>query len=642
MLRRRCANEQRWRGIFERLHEGFILGEIVRDADGRAIDWRYLQMNAAWERLTGMARSDAQGRTIRDVIPELEPGWVEFLAQVVDTGEPAMFTQHSASLGRNYEVHAFRSEPERFALIFLDVTERTRAQAERERLLQEVEAERERLAEVFRRAPSFMCVLTGPEHVVTLANDRYYQLIGHRDILNKTARQAFPEIEGQGLFELLDEVYRTGEPYIGSGIRVLLQREPDRPPEERFLDFVYQAFRGPDGTIIGVFAQGIDLTERILAEEALKEADRRKDQFLATLAHELRNPLAPISNVLQVWPLIEDDRSQTQQMRGLIDRQVRQMIRLIDDLLDVSRISRGKIELRKQRLDLVTILDGALEGVRPFVEQCEHALSVELPPQPVMLDGDAGRLMQVFANLINNAAKYTGHGGHIWITAAHEGRFARVSVRDDGPGIPADQLTAIFEMFAQVDQTLDRAHGGLGIGLTLVKTLVELHGGTVEAHSDGPGRGSEFVVRLPADATDETPTTAQQALSFEALALPPRRRVLVVDDLRPSANTLAMMLSGLGQQTQVAYDGQAAITAAVALRPEIVFLDIAMPGMDGYEVARQLRRAAGADLVLVALTGYGQEQDRQRAFAAGFDQHLVKPTTVDALHQLLVNLPMSS
>lgn len=764
------ANEQHWRGIFERLHEGFILGEVVRAADGQVCDWRYLQMNAAWEYLTGLSRSTALERTIREVLPDLEPVWVELLAHVVDTGEPATFTQFSASLGRSYEVHAFRPEPERFAMIFLDVTERMRAQAERERLLQEVEAERERLAEVFRRAPSFMCILTGPEHVFTLANDRYCELVGHRDLLHKTAREAFPEIEGQGQFELLDHVFQTGQPHIGNAVPVLLQRDSGRPPEERFLDFVYQPFRGPDGAVVGIFVQGIDLTERVLAEEALRakterldllldnihdygvlisdaegtiiewqggaeritgyrveeavgrsidtlfspedraagipqlerqtaasegrapnkrwhirkdgsrffadgvmvalrdeqgefrgfgkvfrdataqeqaeealrEADRRKDQFLATLAHELRNPLAPISNVLQVWPLIENDRSQTEQMRGLIDRQIRQMIRLIDDLLDVSRISRGKIELRKQRLDLATIIAGALEGVRPFVEQCEHTLTVELPPQPVALEGDAGRLMQVFANLINNAAKYTGHGGQIWISAAREGRLVRVSVRDNGPGIPADQLTAIFEMFAQVDQTLDRAHGGLGIGLTLVKTLVELHGGTVEAQSGGLGLGSEFVVRLPAEPSTETVITMQPGFSLDAVALPPCHRVLVVDDLKPSADTLALMLGALGQAARVAYDGEAAIAAAATYLPDVVFLDIAMPGMDGYEVARQLRQSLGSNVVLVALTGYGQEQDRQRAFAAGFDQHLIKPTSVDALHHLLSNLPTPS
>jgi len=737
--------------------------------------------NDAYAPVLGKRHPQALGRPAAEVWKDIWPTIVDDVERVVRQGIPIVREHVRFIMERNgypeetFFTYSHSPIPDGqggiggLFQVCTDVTEQMRAQAERERLLQEVEAERERLAEVFRCAPSFMCVLTGPEHVFKLANDRYCEIVGHREILNKTVREALPEIQGQGLFELLDHVYQSGEPYIGNAVPVRFPRRPGGPPEELYLDFVYQPLRGPDGTIVGVFVQGIDLTERVLAEnalrakterldllidnihdyavlisdgqgivvewqggaeritgysveeavgqgmdriflpedraagipqremeiaaregravdkrwhlrkdgsrffadgvmvalrdeqgefrgfgkvfrdataqeqaeEALKEADRRKDQFLATLAHELRNPLAPISNVLQIWPLIENDRCQTEQMRGLIDRQVRQMIRLIDDLLDVSRISRGKIELRKQRLDLATVLDGALEGVRPFVEQCAHTLTVQLPPQPVTLEGDAGRLMQVFANLINNAAKYTGHGGQIWITAAREGRFARISVRDNGPGIPADQLTAIFEMFAQVDQTLDRAHGGLGIGLTLVKTLVELHGGTVEAHSAGPGQGSELVVRLPAEPNKETSLPAQPVFNFDALA-PPRRRVLVVDDLKPSADTLALMLSGLGQETRVAYDGEAAIAAAAAYLPEVIFLDIAMPGMDGYEVARQLRQTLGASLVLVALTGYGQEQDRQRAFAAGFDQHLVKPTTIDALHHLLVNLPLAS
>jgi CheY-like chemotaxis protein len=349
----------------------------------------------------------------------------------------------------------------------------------------------------------------------------------------------------------------------------------------------------------------------------------------------LRNPLAPISNVLQAWPLIEHDRAQTEQMRGLIDRQVRQMIRLIDDLLDVSRVSRGKLELRKQRLDLAGVVEAALEGVRPFVESRHHQLSVQLPDKPVALEGDPGRLMQVIGNLVHNAAKYTGGNGHIWITAGREDAEAVVSVRDDGPGIPREMLSDIFEMFAQVDQTLDRAHGGLGIGLTLVKTLIELHGGTVEARSEGPGRGSEFIVRLPVAVVPDVPVDVRPTFMFHRSAPPLARRVLVVDDVRPSANTLALMLSGLGQEAKTAYDGMSALELADQFRPEVMFLDIAMPGMDGYEVARRIRSMNGFRPVLVALTGYGQEEDRRRAFEAGFDHHLVKPTSVDALHELL-------
>jgi two-component system CheB/CheR fusion protein len=401
------------------------------------------------------------------------------------------------------------------------------------------------------------------------------------------------------------------------------------------------ALRDDAGNLVGFTKVMRDQTEWKRAEEALKEADRRKDEFLATLAHELRNPLAPISNILQVWPLVANDPAKSEEMREMMGRQVRQMVRLIDDLLDVSRISRGKIELRKERLDLATVVEGALEGVRPFVESRRHALTVSMPSEPVALDGDLGRLMQVFGNLVHNAAKYTGRDGHIRVAARRDGGEAVVSVRDDGPGIPREMLSGIFGMFTQVDRTLDRAHGGLGIGLTLVKTLVEMHGGSVEAFSEG--RGSEFVVRLPAVAEGAEPAAARPATaeSHGTTSSLLRRRVLVVDDVRPSARTLAMMLTGLGQETRTEHDGPSALAAAPVFRPDVVLLDIAMPGMDGYEVARRMRRDTnGRTAVLVALTGFGQEEDRRRAFEAGFDHHLVKPTSVDALRELLSGLPV--
>ncbi len=379
------------------------------------------------------------------------------------------------------------------------------------------------------------------------------------------------------------------------------------------------------------------------SERALQEADRRKDQFLATLAHELRNPLAPISYALQVWPVVAKDPARADELRALMDRQVGQLKRLIDDLLDVSRISRGKIELRRDHLDLATVVEGALEAVRPFVASCRHELKVTLPPEPLTLDGDPGRLMQVFGNLVHNAAKYTGRNGHLEVLVAREGAEAVVRVRDDGPGVPRDMLDTIFDMFTQVDQTLHRAQGGLGIGLTLVRTLVELHGGRVEARGGPGGRGSEFVVRLPA----EPPLTAPVDRAAAHLALGVRSmarsmRVLVLDDVRASADTLAMMFRALGQDVRVTYDGATALEVAAAFRPQVVLSDLAMPGMDGYEVARRLRRAFGRTPVLVALTGYGQEEDRRRAIEAGFDHHLVKPASVDALVAVLEGAPDES
>ncbi|HEX6987777.1 MAG TPA: ATP-binding protein, partial [Planctomycetaceae bacterium] len=325
------------------------------------------------------------------------------------------------------------------------------------------------------------------------------------------------------------------------------------------------------------------------------------------------------------------------------DRQVAQMTRLIDDLLDVSRITRGKIALRPQRTDLKTVLDAAVEGARPLLDARRHALHVAVPDPPPPLHGDVARLVQVFTNLLHNAGKYTDEGGRIEVAARVEpgdeasgdpGRVV-VCVADNGAGIPRPMLSGIFDMFAQVDQTLDRSHGGLGIGLTLVKTLVELHGGSVSAESDGPGRGSTFRVTLPL-AEKGTEPAPRPAAAPPASGRLPSRRMLVVDDMRPSARTLAMMLKGIGQETQVAHDGASALAAVEEFRPDVVLLDIAMPGMDGYEVCRRIRERPGPCPLLVALTGYGQEEDRRRAFEAGFDRHLVKPTSLDALRALLV------
>lgn len=396
--------------------------------------------------------------------------------------------------------------------------------------------------------------------------------------------------------------------------------------------------QGAARTVSSFVGTVADVTERHVAKEALEEASRRKDQFLATLAHELRNPLAPISNALQVWPLIEQKPEEAGRLREMMRRQMKQMVRLIDDLLDVSRITRGKIDLRKEQLDIALAVEAAVEALQPFVDAHRHELTVVLPAEPLLVDADLGRLVQVFGNLLNNAVKYTHPGGHIWLTVKRDGEAAVVSIRDNGAGIPDGMLTRVFEMFAQVDQSLGRTHGGLGIGLTLVKSLVELHDGTVEARSEGLGRGSEFVVRLPVSSVDHSSADASPTLR-RSLPTPLPHRVLVVDDVEPSANTLAMMLKSLGQEPRVVYDGASAVAAAEEFRPDVAFVDIAMPGMDGYEVARRVRDIEGYRPFLVALTGFGQEEDRRRAFEAGFDDHLVKPTSVEALHEILVTVP---
>lgn len=384
--------------------------------------------------------------------------------------------------------------------------------------------------------------------------------------------------------------------------------------------------------------------EHLQLEESLQEVSRRKDEFLATLAHELRNPLAPISNALQAWPMVENDRAQMEQLREIMERQVQQMTRLIDDLLDVSRITRGKIELRRQHVDLATLISSAVETVQPLIAASGHQLTVSVPTDPILLDGDVARLTQVFGNILHNAAKYVGRNGVIRVTATQQDDHAVVSIQDNGPGIPANMLSQIFELFQQVDQTLDRSHGGLGIGLTLVKRLVDLHGGHIEARSGGPGRGSEFIVTLPistvgpeADGSCVSGDDSRQTTGV------PRLQILVVDDVQASAKTLAMMLRAIDQEVAVIHDGPAAIEWVLSHRPDLVFLDIAMPGMDGYEVARRIRRHDEIkETFLVALTGYGQEEDRRRAIEAGFNCHMTKPTSIDTLVQLLRTRPESS
>jgi PAS domain S-box-containing protein len=370
--------------------------------------------------------------------------------------------------------------------------------------------------------------------------------------------------------------------------------------------------------------------------ESLKESDRRKDEFLAVLAHELRNPLAPIRNALHIMKLPAATPQAVGRIRDVAERQVSHLTRLVDDLLDVSRIVRGKIELRKERVDLATIVNRAIETARPVIDAERHEFSATIDAAPVWLNVDPVRLAQVVANLLNNAAKYTEKGGHIRLTAGREGGAAVIRVGDTGIGLDRDMLSRIFEMFTQVAPAHARSQGGLGIGLTLVKNLVEMHGGTVTAHSEGQGRGSEFVVRLP---LAPQAGRAGGGAEMEHNGLPPApnaRRVLVVDDNTDAAESLAVLLRLSGHDARVANDGFAALRAAQEMRPDLILLDIGMPGMDGYEVARRLRQdAAFRDVKLVALTGWGQEEDRRRSKSAGFDAHYVKPIDPDVLEKLL-------
>jgi signal transduction histidine kinase/ActR/RegA family two-component response regulator len=378
--------------------------------------------------------------------------------------------------------------------------------------------------------------------------------------------------------------------------------------------------------------------ERRRVEEELRQADRRKDEFLATLAHELRTPLAPIRNSLHILRLARGDSGAVDRLVDMMERQVNHMVRLVDDLMEVSRITRGKIELRKESVDIAAIVRSAVEINQPLIDAARHQLAIAVPPEPLTLSADPVRLTQVLANLLNNAVKYTEEGGQIWLTVQRAGPNVVLKVRDTGTGIRSEMLPKIFDLFTQANRTYDRAQGGLGIGLTLVRSLVSLHGGTVTVQSDGPGQGSEFVVTLPlamemADSRMHTSPPSQLA------AFPPLR-LMVVDDNRDAADSLTMLLRFLGADVETVHDGPTALKTIRTHLPNVVLLDIGMPEMDGYDVARQIRQYPEFEHVtLIALTGWGQDDDRRRSREAGFDYHLVKPIELSALQELLARIP---
>ena len=387
---------------------------------------------------------------------------------------------------------------------------------------------------------------------------------------------------------------------------------------------------------VGLLADAFNsmLREVQTREEALRVADRRKDEFLATLAHELRNPLAPIRNALYLMQAAGDHAAPNAEARLMIERQVTQMVRLVDDLLDVSRITTGKLALRRERVELRSVARSALEAVEPIIRGRGHALHVELPPAGVYVNADPTRLAQVFLNLLNNAAKFTDPGGRIDFTVAVAGGELLARVRDSGIGIAPEMQEQIFDMFAQLDHSLERSTMGLGVGLSLSRRLVELHGGTIEARSEGPGRGAEFIVRIPAQESEASlgPLSAHPAGSATAR----HRRILLADDNEDFAVSLALLLRGMGNEVRVEHDGAAALAAAGEFQPQIAFLDIGLPKLNGFDLARRLRALEGArDSILVAVTGWGQPSDRQKAKDAGFDHYIVKPVDFDSIKALL-------
>ncbi len=398
-------------------------------------------------------------------------------------------------------------------------------------------------------------------------------------------------------------------------------------------------FRGGEGQVLGAIVVLQDITAHKEANRALQAADRRKDEFLATLAHELRNPLAAIRNAAAILTAMESSNPEARWVPEVIDRQLEQMSRLLEDLLDVSRIAHDKLALRRQRVELSAVVHDAIETCGPHLDAGKHALAVALPAEPIVLHADPVRLEQIFSNLISNAAKYTPPGGHIRVTGERRGDEVAICVKDDGVGISPEMLPRLFEIFSQGERALERSQGGLGVGLSLVRGLLGLHGGRVEAKSEGLGKGSEFTVHLPLIAPGASASPSPR-VAAERTAVAAKRRVLIADDARDSADSLAVILAMKGHETHAAYDGEEAMTAAARLRPDVVILDIRMPRRNGYEACRWIREQPwGKAMVLIALSGWGTEDDRRRTEEAGFDHHLVKPVAPDVLFALIASRP---
>jgi PAS domain S-box-containing protein len=474
---------------------------------------------------------------------------------------------------------------------------------------------------------------------MTLVNDRWCQMLGYSEaeLMGKTIIEV---THPKSVAATVDAVARLA---AGGADVQILKTYCRKDGSSLSAQSSVTAVRSPQGEYEGLIAVVLDITERLRIEEELhrvaaelSEADRRKNEFLATLAHELRNPLAPIRNGLEIIRLDGSNLDTVGRVCKLIERQLNQMVRLVDDLMDVSRISTGRVQLRKERVTLASVVQSAIETSRPLIEEMGHVLTVSLPGHPLNIEVDPTRLAQVLMNLLNNAAKYSERNGRIWLTAAQHGSEVAVSVKDAGIGIPPDQLARVFDMFAQLDRSLEKSRGGLGIGLCLVKRIVELHGGRVEAHSQGLGMGSEFIVWLPAVVDSPALQGSAEQRSEDKTA----RRILVVDDSRDIADSLAMMLRMLGNETCTAYDGEEAVAAADRFRPDVVVLDIGLPGLNGYEACRRIRGLEqGQSMVIIAQTGWGQDADRQRTYEAGFDYHFVKPVDPEALMKLLRSKP---
>lgn len=608
-------------------------------------------MFLAWGAELGFLYNDAYAEILGAKHPKALGGrfqtiWSEIWSDILPIIEQAMGGQavyhenlaltmnrtgHDEETWFTFSYSPVRDESGQVAGMFCACTETTeQVLAERHRA-----AEITRLEQLFQQAPGIIAVLRGPNHIFDIANDAYMSLVGRRDILGKPIREALPELYNQGFYEILDEVYETGKPYFGNEVPVMLQRQSNCALEERFVNFIYQPTRDHRGSITGIFVEGSDVTTTVTAHRALRDsenelraASRRKDEFLAMLAHELRNPLAPIATAAALLKLSSSDDERVRKSSDVITRQVEHMTELVDDLLDVSRVTRGLVALQEEILNISSLVNGAVEQVRPLIEAKKQSLTIQVPDTQWFVSGDKTRLIQVFSNILNNAAKYTPEHGHIALNVVADDAQVTIVVEDNGVGISSTLLPYIFNLFTQAERTPDRAQGGLGLGLSLVKSLLELQSGKVSAYSDGMGKGSRFTVWLPrASPVDSAQQSDEEKSSPLSLMT---TKVLVVDDNKDAAETLQLVLEATGHDVAIAYNAQDALAIADKIAPAVLFLDIGLPDIDEYELARRLRaHPATAFSTLVALTGYGKTENRERASDAGFDHFLVKPVMLD-------------
>ncbi len=629
---------------FEKIVSQASTGVVQMDTAGRIV-----LANQKYCEMVGRSEAELLGMSVAEVTAPQSRAQTQDALERLKAGAAGValdkyYLHKDGSLvSATSSVNALRGpdgEFEGLVPIVLDTTEREQVQ-------EQLRASEERYRTLFESVDQGFCIFEmifdgarAVDYRFLEMNPMFERHTGLVDAAGRTARELLPGLD-EFWFETYGRVALTGIP---------ARFENDAPAMGRWFDVYANRIGGPDSRKVALLFSDVSARKRSEEElrrlaDGLAEADRRKTEFLATLAHELRNPLAPIRNGLSVMRLGGDNPAAVGKVRDMMERQVGHMVHLIDDLLDVARISGGKLELKRQRADLRAILASAVETSLPLIEAGQHALEVDVPDQPLPVDADATRIAQVVANLLNNAAKYTPAGGHIRLSVRREGLDAVIAVSDTGVGIAGDALAGVFDMFSQIGRTVDRSQGGLGIGLSLVRRLVEMHGGSVVAESGGANAGSVFTVRLP--LAEVSGNQAVRLLGGDAPArdgVPASDggaglKVLVVDDNVDAALTLSMILEASGHVTRVAHDGYAALEAAREFRPRVAFLDIGMPGMSGYDTARAMRAMDELDgVVLVAQTGWGAESDRRRSGEAGFDHHLTKPVQLEVVEELLGRL----